>query len=374
MAKRDYYEILGVARSASEADLKAAYRKQAMKYHPDRNPNDKSAEDKFKEANEAYEILRDPQKKAAYDQYGHAAFEQQGSGGGGFGGGADFGMNMGDLFEELFGGGGRGRKQQGGRERGADLRYNMEITLEEAYNGKAAQIKIPSTITCEGCSGSGAKAGSKPVNCKTCGGAGQIRASQGFFSVQRTCPTCMGRGQMIENPCDKCAGNGRQNKERTLSVNIPQGVEDGTRIRLTSEGEAGFRGGPAGDLYIFLSMKPHPFFQREGADLYCRIPVSMVTATLGGTFDAPAIDGGKVQVKVPEGTGSGKRFRLSGKGMPVLRSKNHGDMYVQVDVETPRNLTKRQKELLQEFEKESSKETSPESSGFFAKAKNFWGG
>lgn len=373
MAKRDYYEILGVDRSADEAALKSAFRKKAMQHHPDRNPNNAEAEAKFKELNEAYQVLSDPQKRGAYDRFGHQAFDQGGPGGGpGFNG--DFGSSMQDIFEELFGMGGQRRRQSGGRERGADLRYNMEISLEDAFAGKQAQVRIPTTVTCEICSGSGAKPGSKPKTCGTCGGHGRVRASQGFFSIERTCPTCQGRGQVIEDPCGNCGGAGRITKERALSVNIPAGVEDGTRIRLANEGEAGFRGGPSGDLYIFLSLQPHPFFQRDGADLYCRAPVSMVTAAMGGTFEVPTIDGGRSQVKVPEGTQSGKRFRLTGKGMPVLRSKAVGDMYVQVDVETPRNLTKRQKELLAEFESESSKDTQPETDGFFAKAKAFWGG
>lgn len=374
MSKRDYYEILGVPRDADDAALKSAFRKKAMQCHPDRNPGDEKAEAQFKELNEAYQVLSDGQKRAAYDRFGHQAFENGGGGGHpGFGG--DFASSMSDIFEELFGmGGGRRRGASGGRERGADLRYNMDITLEEAFNGKSAQIRIPTTVSCEACSGTGAKPGSKPKTCGTCGGHGRVRASQGFFSIERTCPTCQGRGQVIEDPCTACSGAGRITRERVLSVNIPAGVEDGTRIRLANEGEAGFRGGPSGDLYIFLSIEPHAFFQRDGQDLYCRAPVSMVTASLGGTFEVPTIDGGRAQVKVPEGTQSGKRFRLSGKGMPVLRSKAVGDLYVQVDVETPRNLTRRQKELLAEFEKESSKDTQPETAGFFARAKAFWDG
>ena len=374
MSKRDYYEILGVPRDADEAALKSAFRKKAMQCHPDRNPGDEKAEAQFKELNEAYQVLSDGQKRAAYDRFGHQAFENGGGGGHpGFGG--DFASSMSDIFEELFGmGGGRRRGASGGRERGADLRYNMDITLEEAFAGKSAQIRIPTTVSCEACSGTGAKPGSKPKTCGTCGGHGRVRASQGFFSIERTCPTCQGRGQVIEDPCTACSGAGRITRERVLSVNIPAGVEDGTRIRLANEGEAGFRGGPSGDLYIFLSIEPHAFFQRDWQDLYCRAPVSMVTASLGGTFEVPTIDGGRAQVKVPEGTQSGKRFRLSGKGMPVLRSKAVGDLYVQVDVETPRNLTKRQKELLAEFEKESSKDTQPETAGFFARAKAFWDG
>src|SRR3954465_12354477 len=348
MAKRDYYEVLEVERTVNAGDLKAAYRKLAMKWHPDRNPGNKDCEHKFKEINEAYDVLKDDQKRAAYDRFGHAAFEQGGPGGA-HGFGADFASSFSDIFEDLFGMGGGGRRGRGGgRERGADLRYNMEITLEEAYSGKTAQVRIPTSVTCEACSGSGAKAGSKPKTCATCGGAGRVRHAQGFFQVERTCPACHGRGQTIEDPCPSGTGSGRVTRERALSVNIPAGVEDGTRIRLAGEGEAGVRGGPPGDLYIFLSLSSHPFFQREGADLHCRVPISMVAAALGGDFEVPTIDGNNTRVKVPEGTQSGRRFRLQGKGMPVLRSKQTGDMYVQVLVETPQKLTKRQRELLNE--------------------------
>ena len=371
MTKRDYYEVLGVARTANEAELKASFRKLAMKFHPDRNPGDKDSEHKFKEINEAYDVLKDADKRAAYDRFGHAAFEHGSAGVAGFG--TDFASSFADIFDDLFGMGGR-RGRSGGRERGADLRYNMEITLEAAYTGKAAQIRIPTSVTCEACSGNGAKAGSKPKTCPGCSGQGKIRHTQGFFTLERTCPNCQGRGQVIDNPCPSCAGSGRVTRERTLSVNVPPGVEDGTRIRLAGEGEAGTRGGPPGDLYIFLSIAPHAFFQRDGADLHCRVPVSMVTAALGGGFDVPTIDGGKTRVKVPEGTQSGRRLRLQAKGMPVLRSRETGDMYVQVVVETPQNLTKRQRELLAEFEKQSSHETHPESAGFFAKVKDFFDG
>jgi molecular chaperone DnaJ len=370
MAKRCYYEVLEVERVASDAQLKAAFRKLAMQYHPDRNPENDS-EHKFKEINEAYEVLKDADKRAAYDRYGHAAFEH---GGGGAGGnfGADFGSAFSDLFEGIFGmSGTRGRS---GRERGADLRYNMEISLDEAFSGKAAQLRIPTSVACEACSGTGAKTGTKPKPCPTCAGAGRIRHAQGFFTLERTCPACQGRGQVIDSPCPTCSGAGRVTRERTLSVNIPPGVEDGTRIRLSGEGEAGVRGGPGGDLYIFLSLAAHPFFQRDGADLHCRVPISMVTAALGGEFEVPTIDGGKTRVKVPEGTQSGRRFRLQDKGMPVLRSKQTGDMYVQVVVETPQSLTKRQRELLNEFEKLSSQDTHPESTGFFGKVREFLGG
>ena len=376
MAKADFYETLGVGRTADEKELKSAFRKMAMKYHPDKNPGDAEAEKKFKELNEAYETLKDPQKRAAYDRYGHAAFEQGGGPGGfgGFSGGGAGGFS--DIFEDIFGemmGGGRGRRSSGGRERGADLRYNMEISLEEAFTGKTAQIRVPTSITCEACSGSGAKPGTKPVTCATCHGAGRVRAAQGFFSVERTCPTCQGRGQTITDPCGKCHGQGRVTEERSLSVNIPSGIEDGTRIRLQGEGEAGLRGGPQGDLYIFLSVRPHPFFQRDGADLYCTVPVSMTTAALGGKFEVPSLDGTTSRVTIPEGTQAGKQFRLKGKGMPVLRSTQVGDLYIQIQIETPQKLTKRQRELLQEFEQLSSKENNPESAGFFARMKDFFG-
>ncbi|WP_448953947.1 molecular chaperone DnaJ [Labrys neptuniae] len=378
MAKRDYYEVLEVTREVTEVELKVAFRKQAMKHHPDRNAGNKEAEAKFKEVNEAYEALKDPQKRAAYDRFGHAAFEQggMGGGGGGFGGGGfgSFSDIFNDIFEDLAGRG-RGRGgSSGGRERGADLRYNMEITLEEAFNGKTATIKIPTSVTCDACSGSGAKAGSKPKTCGTCAGHGRVRATQGFFSIERTCPACQGRGEVIDNPCPSCGGAGRTTRERTLSVNIPAGVEDGTRIRLANEGEAGARGGPSGDLYIFLSLAPHEFFQRDGADLHCRVPISMVTAAIGGEFQVPTVDGSKAKVAVPEGTQTGRQIRLRGKGMPVLRSREHGDMYVQLFVETPKNLTRRQRELLAEFDEQSSKETQPESAGFFAKVRDFFDG
>jgi len=372
MAKRCYYETLEVERTADDGVLKTAFRKLAMKWHPDRNPGDKDCEHRFKEINEAYDVLKDPQRRAAYDRFGHAAFEQGGMGGGAHGFGADFGSAFSDIFEGIFGI--AGARQRGtGRERGADLRFNMEITLEEAYGGKTAQIRLPTSVTCEVCSGSGAKTGTKPKACATCGGQGKIRHAQGFFTLERTCGVCHGRGQVIENPCPSCSGSGRTTKERTLSVNIPPGVEDGTRIRLAGEGEAGMRGGPSGDLYIFLSLASHPFFQRDGADLHCRVPISMVTAALGGEFEVPTIEGSQTRVKIPSGTQSGRRFRLAGKGMPVLRSKQSGDMYVQAMVETPQNLTKRQRELLEEFEKLSSRETQPESAGFFAKVKDFFG-
>jgi molecular chaperone DnaJ len=374
-AKADFYELLGVTRTADDKTLKAAYRKLAMQFHPDRNPGDHTAEIKFKEVSAAYECLKDPQKRAAYDRFGHAAFENGGGAPGGFPG--DFGATMSDIFENIFGdvmGGGPRRgtnASRGGRERGADLRYNMEITLEEAFAGKTAEIEVPTKIVCTTCSGSGSKPGSSPKTCPTCEGHGRVRASQGFFSIERTCPTCQGRGQVISDPCVECHGAGRVTEERKLSVNIPAGIEDGTRIRLAGEGEAGLRGGPAGDLYIFLSIKPHEFFQRDGADIFCRVPVSVTTAALGGEFQVPTIDGGKTRVKVPDGTQTGKQFRLKSKGMPVLRAGRVGDMYIQVVVETPQNLTRRQRELLEEFEQVSSPQNNPESTGFFARVRDF---
>ena len=376
MSKRDYYEILGVVKTASDGEMKAAFRKLAMQYHPDRNPGNKEAELQFKELNEAYQILSDGQKRAAYDRFGHAAFSQGGAGGAGFGN--EFGDFMSDIFDNFFGGaqqgGGAGRGRGQGRERGADLRYNLEITLEEAFAGKTETLRIPTSIACEVCAGTGAKAGSKPRQCPTCAGYGRVRAAQGFFAIERTCVTCQGRGEVIDDPCTACSGAGRITRERSLSVNVPAGVDDGLRIRLAGEGEAGLRGGPAGDLYIFLSMKPHPLFQRDGADLFCRAPISMVKAALGGEIGVPTIDGSTAQVKVPAGTQTNRQFRLRGKGMPVLRSRDVGDLHIQVFVETPQNLSKRQKELLAEFEGASSEENSPESAGFFSRIKDFIGG
>lgn len=375
MAKRDYYEVLGVSRSADDNEIKRAFRKLAKDYHPDRNPGDENAEIRFKEVNEAYEALKDPQRRAAYDQFGHAAFEGAGPGGPhGFSG--DFSASMSEIFDDLFGefmGSRRGGKRTM-RERGADLRYNLEISLREAHDGKTAQIRVPTSITCETCDGSGAKPGTSPSACRTCGGTGKVRASQGFFTIERLCPACQGRGESIDDPCTDCQGAGRVTKERTLSVNIPAGVEDGTRIRLANEGEAGLRGGPPGDLYIFLSIAPHDFFQRDGADIFCRVPISMTTAALGGQIEVPTVEGGRNRVKVPEGTQAGKQFRLKGKGMPILRAKSTGDMYIQVEVETPRNLTRKQKEILKEFEDASSDATNPESAGFFTRMREFFEG
>ena len=369
MAKPDFYDVLGVSRSCDDKSLKSAYRKLAMQYHPDRNGGDHSAELKFKELNEAYEILKDPQKRAAYDRFGHQAFDGGGFGGAGAGAAAGF-ASFADIFDEFFGDFRGGRRS--GRERGSDLRYNLEVALDEAYSGKTVEVEVPTSVTCDVCSGSGSKPGTSPTVCPTCGGAGRVRASQGgFFHIERTCPACQGRGEVVSDPCSKCAGAGRVSQMRTLSVNIPSGIEDGTRIRLAGEGEAGLRGGPAGDLYIFLSIKPHAFFQRDGADIFCRVPVSITTAALGGQFEVPTLDGGRSRVKVPEGAQSGLQIRLKGKGMPVLRSRQIGDMYVQIVVETPGNLSRRQRELLEEFERVSNEENNPESTGFFSRVKDF---
>ncbi len=369
---KDYYETLGVSRNADAAALKAAYRKLAMQYHPDRNPGDTEAETRFKEINEAYEVLKDADKRTAYDRFGHEAFT---NGGGAPGNGGFHGFSAGgfaDIFDEMFGdlmGGRRG----GTAARGADMRYNMEITLEEAFHGKTAQIRVPSTVSCGDCKGSGAAGGAQPVTCQGCQGRGRVRAQQGFFTIERTCPSCHGAGQVIDKPCRSCEGAGRVHREKSLQVNIPAGVEDGTRIRLAGEGEAGLRGAPSGDLYIFLSVAPHRLFQRDGANIYCRVPLPMTTAALGGSVEVPTISGGRAKITVPAGTQSNQQFRLKAKGMPVLRSKAVGDMYVEVSIETPVNLTKKQKELLREFEGAGEgRDTSPESSGFFTRVKEFW--
>ena len=373
MTDRDLYDVLGVNRDVDDKALKAAYRKLAMQYHPDRNPDDPEAEARFKEVNIAYEALKDPQKRAAYDRFGHQAFENGGMGQG-FNG--DFGASMADIFDDLFGdfmGGGRRGGRQNNR-RGADLRYNMEIALEEAFAGKSAEVRVPSSTTCETCEGSGARPGTGATACMGCGGAGRVRASQGFFAIERTCPQCGGSGSIIEDPCADCSGAGRVTRERTLSINIPAGVEDGTRIRLSGEGEAGLRGAQAGDLYIFLSIRPHEIFQRDGADLFCRVPIGFTTAALGGEFEVPTVDGGKTRVKVPAGTQTGKQFRLRGKGMPVLRARQTGDLYVQTIVETPVNLSRRQRELLEAFDAETSEDNTPNAAGFFTRVKDFFKG
>lgn len=370
MAKKDFYELLGVEKNASGEELKKAYRKLAMKYHPDRNPGDEKAEQKFKDLSEAYDVLRDEQKRAAYDRYGHAAFEQGGGGAGGFGFGG--GGGFADIFDEMFGDIMGRRGGQRGPARGQDVRFNMEITLEEAYHGKKASITVPSSISCEPCKGSGSKGGAAPSTCPTCRGAGRMRVQQGFFTVERTCPTCHGGGKVITDPCPKCGGSGRERKEKSLEVTIPPGVEEGTRIRLSAEGEVGMNGAPPGDLYIFLAIKPHRIFQRDGANLFMRLPIPMTTAALGGEMEVPTVDGGRVKVQITKGTQHGHRFRLKGKGMSVLRSAARGDMFLEAAVEVPVNLTDKQKKLLKEFEAESDSRTySPESSSFLDKVKDF---
>ncbi|MCF8473832.1 MAG: molecular chaperone DnaJ [Emcibacter sp.] len=370
MAKICYYEMLDVERTVTADDLKKSYRKKAMLYHPDRNPGDAEAEAKFKEISEAYDILKDDQKRAAYDRFGHAAFENGGMGGGGRGGGFD--SSFSDIFEDLFGmSGGRGRQNSGPR-RGADLRYNLTITLEDAYSGKEEKITIPTSVSCTECDGSGAAHGSKPQSCGGCGGVGKVRTQQGFFTVERTCPRCQGQGKVISHPCEKCHGTGSKQKNKSLSVKIPAGVEDGTRIRLQNEGESGPQNGPKGDLYIFISIEYHPIFQRDGSTIFCNVPIAMTTAALGAEIDIPTINGGKTKTKISAGTQTGKQYRLHGKGMPILHSQQFGDMIIQTTVETPVNMTKKQKELLRAFADECGDEVSPESSGFFGKVKELW--
>lgn len=379
MSKRDYYDVLGISKGASADEIKKAYRKKAKELHPDRNADNPEAEGQFKEANEAYEVLKDAEKKAAYDRYGHAAFEGGMGGGGprggqGFGSG-DFSSAFSDVFDDLFGdfmggqrgGGGGGRRAA----RGSDLRYNLRVTLEEAYSGLQKTIKVPTAVGCNSCNGTGADGGAEPTTCPTCSGMGKVRAQQGFFTVERTCPTCSGMGQTIKNPCKSCGGAGRVEKERALSVNIPAGVETGTRIRLAGEGEAGMRGGPPGDLYIFVEVRQHELFEREGVNLFCRVPVSMTTAALGGSIEVPTIDGGRGRVQIPAGSQAGRQMRLRSKGMPALRGGGVGDMFIELAVETPVNLSARQKELLREFEG-LSEENNPESSSFFSSVKSFW--
>ncbi len=384
MSKRDFYEVLGIQKGASAEEIKKAYRVKAKELHPDRNADKPEAEAQFKEANEAYDVLKDADKKAAYDRYGHAAFENgmggggRGGFGGGFGGGqgGDFNSAFSDVFEDLFGDfmGGRGGGGQRSRaQRGSDLRYNLRVTLEEAFTGAQKSINVPGSTACGSCKGTGAEGGAEPQNCPTCAGMGKVRAQNGFFTVERTCPTCNGQGQVIKNPCKVCGGAGRIEKDRTLSVNIPAGVETGTRIRLSGEGEAGLRGGPSGDLYIFIEVREHAIFQRDGGTLFCRVPVSLVSAALGSDVEVPTIDGGRSRVKVPSGSQSGRQMRLRGKGMPALRGGGVGDMVIELAVETPVNLTSKQKELLREFEKIEA-ENNPEGASFFKKVKTFWDG
>ncbi len=376
MSKPDFYDVLGVARGASAEEIKKAYRKKAKELHPDRNSDNPNAESQFKEINEAYDILKDNDRKAAYDRYGHAAFEGGMGGGGRPGGGgpgnADFASAFSDVFDDLFGDFMGGR--QGGRQRasrGADLRYNLRLHLEDAFNGLAKTINVPTSVQCGECTGTGSEGGSEPTTCPTCSGMGKVRATQGFFTVERTCPTCSGLGQIIKNPCAKCGGAGRVSKDRALSVNIPAGVETGTRIRLAGEGEAGMRGGPPGDLYIFIEVEAHKIFERDGTDLHCRVPVSITAAALGGDIEVPTIDGGRSRVKIPSGSQSGRQMRLRGKGMPALRGGGSGDMFIELAVETPVNLTTRQKEILREFDA-LSEDNNPEGTSFFSSVKSFW--
>ena len=377
---RDYYEILGVERSADDGALKASFRKLAMEHHPDRNGGCEEAEGRFKEINEAYSILSDPQKRAAYDRFGHAGVNGSGGGGGGNGQFHDvndiFSEVFGDVFGDMFGGRGR---QRSGPARGQDLRYDLEITLEQAYAGSEVEITVPASINCESCDGSGAKPGTSPTVCGSCGGAGRVRASQGFFSIERACPRCGGSGRLVLDPCQECHGHGQLRKERTLQVRIPAGVDDGARIRLAGEGDAGARGGPRGDLYIFLSVRPHDLFDREGLDLLCTVPVPMAVAALGGDIEAPCLMGGddcdgncKIEVKVPEGSQTGRTVRLKGRGMPSLRSRERGDLVVELFVETPTKLTVRQKELMREFSDNCGEQQHPKSANFIGKAKRFW--
>ena len=377
MAKRDYYDVLGIAKGSSADEIKKGYRKKARELHPDHNADNPKAEDQFKEANEAYEVLKDGDKKAAYDRYGHAAFEGgMGGGGGRQGGGGghgDFGSAFSDVFDDLFGNFAGGQRGGGGRRaaRGSDLRYNLRISLEDAFAGMQKAINVPTSVACDGCEGTGAEGGAKPSTCPTCSGMGKVRAQQGFFTVERTCPTCSGLGQIINNPCKSCSGAGRVEKDRSLSVNIPAGVETGTRIRLSGEGEAGMRGGPSGDLYIFIEVSDHKLFERDGLSLFCRVPVSMSTAALGGSIEVPTIDGGRGRVQIPAGSQAGRQMRLRSKGMPALRGGGAGDMFIELAVETPVNLTSRQKEILKEFD-ELSTDNNPESSSFFSSVKSFW--
>ncbi|UAB88743.1 molecular chaperone DnaJ [Ruegeria sp. SCSIO 43209] len=380
MSKRDYYEVLGVSKGASADEIKKGFRSKAKQLHPDRNKDNPDAEAQFKEANEAYDVLRDADKKAAYDRFGHAAFENGMGGGGGRPGGGfgqgDFSSAFSDVFDDLFGdfmGGQRGAG--GGRRaaRGSDLRYNLRVTLEEAYAGLQKTINVPTAVACSSCEGTGAEGGVEPTACPTCSGMGKVRAQQGFFTVERTCPTCSGLGQIIKNPCKSCQGAGRVEKDRALSVNIPAGVETGTRIRLAGEGEAGMRGGPPGDLYIFVEVSEHKLFERDSVNLYCRVPVSMAKAALGGSIEVPTIDGGRGRVQIPAGSQSGRQMRLRSKGMPALRGGGIGDMFIELAVETPVNLTSRQKELLREFD-DLGEDNHPESKSFFSSVKSFWDG
>lgn len=370
MAKRDYYEVLGVEKNASEADLKKAYRRLAMKYHPDRNPDDKATEEKFKEAKEAYEVLSDPQKRAAYDQFGHAGVGGMG-GGGGAGGFGSFSDIFGDVFGDIFGGGARGGSRV---YRGADLQYNLELSLEDAVQGTEVKIRVPKLETCEVCEGSGARPGTQPQTCPTCNGLGQVRMQQGFFSIQQTCPRCHGSGKIITDPCTKCSGAGRVQQHKTLSVKVPAGVDTGDRIRLSGEGEAGQNNGPAGDLYVQIHVKPHPIFTRDGSHLLCSIPISVVTAALGGELEVPTLDG-RVKLKIPAETQTGKIFRIRGKGVKPVRGGSRGDILCKVIVETPVNLSAHQKDLLRQLEdtlKSGGRRHAPQEGGWLEGVKKFF--
>ena len=378
MSKRDYYEVLGVQKNASDGEIKKAFRNLAKDNHPDKNPNDQAAETRFKEINEAYETLKDPQSRSAYDQFGHAASEG-GMGGGGFGGfNTNFSGSMSDIFEDLFGEftgrRGSGQSQAQRQTRGSDLRAEMNISLKDAYFGTSRDLNIDANQSCEGCNGTGASKGSDRATCGNCGGSGKVRTQQGFFTLERTCVSCSGKGSIIKNPCQPCRGTGRVRKKRKLSVNIPQGVDDGTRIRLGGEGEAGENGGPAGDLYVFISVEPNEFFKRKDSDLLCEVPIDFISASLGGDIDVPSPDGKKLRITVPEGCQNQRQFRLKGKGMPVLQSKRYGDLFVEIHVEVPKNLSKKQKTLLKEFQNEASKNNSPDSESYITKLKNLFGG
>ena len=373
MAKRDYYEVLGVEKSASPDQIKAAYRKQAVKYHPDKNKGDKGAEEKFKEASEAYHVLSNSERKQNYDNFGHAAFENGGGGRGGFGN-FDFSSSFSDIFEDFFGEGfgGGGRRSRRSNNRGSDLRYDLSISLEEAYTGKKQDIKFSTSERCDTCSGSGSKPGHNASSCSMCGGHGQVRSSQGFFTVQQTCPQCAGSGEEITHPCSSCSGQGKKQASKRLSVTIPKGVDDGTRIRLSGKGEAGSRGASNGDLYLFINVESHELFKRSEVNLFFEFPISFTDAALGTTIEIPTIDGGKAKIKIPDGTQSGKQFRLKGKGMPFMRRGDYGDLYVQVNTEVPVSLNKEQKELLEKFRKIENERSNPSIKKFFQKAKNFW--
>tara|TARA_Y100000590_G_scaffold319152_1_gene361169 strand:- start:540 stop:1679 length:1140 start_codon:yes stop_codon:yes gene_type:complete len=377
MAKRDYYEVLGVVKSASAEEIKKAYRKLALKYHPDRNKNDKTAEAKFKEASEAYHVLSDKERRNNYDQFGHAAFE----GAGGRGGFSNFDFSGAfsdifgsDIFDDFFEGfgGRRGRRRRSSDFRGSDLRYDLSISLEDAYNGKKQEINFSSSEKCRRCDGYGAEPGSKPISCSTCGGQGQVRSSQGFFTIQQTCPDCSGSGEQISSPCKDCKGMGKKQSRKKISTNIPKGVDDGTRIRLSGKGEAGIKGGGNGDLYIFVSIEPHSIFKRSEENLFFEFPISLTDAALGTTVEVPTIDGGKAKVKIPAGTQNGKQFRLKEKGMPMMRNRNYGDLYIRAITEVPVSLTKEQKSLLEKFKQLEDSKTNPTIKNFFEKAKRFW--